>query len=151
MIMKLKGLSVVELDKVYAAGRGPKATELLDDSDSHFDYPVEWRVDILTGPIPSLGGWPFRHRKWFWQFSSGNVAGCNSFFKNMRWGWFKLDDRRAALDVDYDQPENGKLTRNISDLVRTTDDPNVMLGQFYYETDSRAFGPYYFSLTRIEK
>ena len=151
--MKLKGLSVVELNKIYARGRGPKATELLDDSDSHLDYgPAEWRVDMLTGPIPNLSSWPFHHRKRFW-FSMNRVIGHNAFFKNMRWGWFKVVHASVPswTVINYHQPENGKFIRNICDFICTTDDSNIMLGQFYYEMGSRTFGPYYFSLTRIEK
>jgi hypothetical protein len=150
----LKGRSSIELAKIFAKGSIPKATMLLGPGNSL----SEWRVDMLTGPVPNLGGL-FRHRKQFYLSSvSGKITGCNLFFKDTHWGWFVLDydcavdsiDKRSVLFINYNVPENGDLTRNkISDRVRTTDDGDHLIGEFYYELTSHVFGPYYFSLTRI--
>ena len=153
--MRLKGRSAIELAKMFASGSCPVATDLLGP-ERHL---AEWRVDMLTGPIPSLGG-IFRHRKQFYLASgSGKVKGSNLFFSNFFWGGFALDDsnafdsidHRGVLLVDYDQIENSPFTRGkILDRVRTTANPNIHLGEFYYSLGSHSMGPYYFSLTRIE-
>ena len=156
--MKLQGRSAIELAKIFAQGSCPIASRLLGPDRLLTD----WRVDMLTGPIPNMGGWPFFHRKQFYPASlsrnPSGVTGCNVFFCNTRWGWFILDDSNAVdkidqqgvLLVDYDQPENGSLIRGkISDRIRTTTDPNVLLGEFYYALGGHSTGPFYFSLTRI--
>jgi hypothetical protein len=152
--MRLKGRSSIELAKVFAMGRCPKATTLLGPQNSL----SEWRVDMLTGPIPNLGG-IFQHRKQFYLlYGSGEVMGCNVFFKDTRWGWFVLDDcdafdaidKRGVLLINYDLPENGGLTRDkILDRVRTTDNSDVLIGEFNYALGGHILGPYYFSLTRL--
>jgi hypothetical protein len=156
--MRLKGRSAIELAKIFAKGACPKAIDLLGPHGAF----AEWRVDMLTGPFPNLGGRLFRHRKQFYATTPSRtpsgVTGCNVFFTNTRWGWFNLDDtnafdnidKRGVLFIDYDQPENSSLTRGkIVDRVRTTTDPNVLLGEFYYALDGHSMGPFYFSLTRI--
>jgi hypothetical protein len=153
--MKLKGRSAIELAKIFAMGKCPVAARLLGPL-----YGVsEWRVDLLTGPIPNLGGGYFKHRKQFHRRANGKVAGCNLFFRDLRWGWFVLDDRRDSDNVDlrrvlvfdYDQLENGLVTRDrMLDLVRTTDDPNVLLGEVRYALWGLVAGPYYFTLTRMD-
>ena len=155
--MRLKGRTKVELAKIFAQGSCPMASRLLT-LDKHLS---EWRVDMLTGPIPNMVGWPFFHRKQFYpagHLTSG-VAGCNMFFGDTRWGWFSLDDsstvdeidKRGVLFINYDDVCNGSITRRkIIDRVRTTNDPNVLIGEFRYFLGIRTFGPYYFSLTRIE-
>jgi hypothetical protein len=153
--MRLKGRSSIELAKIFAGGSCPKATSLLGPEG----VLSEWRVDMLTGPIPTMGGWPFRHRKQFYPSlaAPAKVTGCNVVFNNLRWGWFHLDDntafdgidRRGVLFVDYDLPENGCLAQKIIDRLRTIDKPNVLLGEFSYNMAGRSLGPYYFSLTRI--
>ena len=151
--MRLKGRSSIELAKIFAGGSCPKAASLLGPNGEK----SEWRVDMLTGPIPNMGGWPFRHRKQFYQ-SRLTPTGCNTFFNDTRWGWFQLYDcgafdsidQHGVLLLDYDQPGNGVLTQGkIIDRLRTTDKPNVLLGEFSYNLAGRSMGPYYFSLTRI--
>lgn len=157
--MKLKGLSKIQLAKIFMAGDCPRAGNLLGPDRGL----SEWRVDMLTGPIPNLGGRWFRHRKQFHVSTTGQVMGCNILFDDTRWGYFVLDDvdtyeeadDRKVLFINYKQPENGTLTRGrIRDYVRTTHDVDVLIGEFYYNFGAfevfRTVGPYYFSLTRIK-
>jgi hypothetical protein len=156
--MNLKGRSVAELAKIFAMGKCPMASRLLGPQREL----SQWRVDMLTGPIPNLGGAPFHHTKQFyWSEANNRFTGCNLFFGGrVSWGAFTLDDssymdvvdRQGVLFFDYNQPRNSDLTRGkIADHVRTTDDFNVLIGEFYYFQGARIFGPYYFSLTRMAK
>lgn len=152
--VNLKRLSRIELDTIFKDGHCPKATDLLAVNMS-VDRWSEWRVDMLTGLIPNMGGWPMRHRKQFYVSSEASIVGCNMLFCDWHWGWFILNDRLGLpvdleyLLIDYDCPENGDLVRNrILDRVRTTNDPNVLLGRFYLVWRGKPRFVGYFSLTR---
>ena len=109
---------------------------------------AEWQVSMLSGPIPNLGGRFFRHRK---RFDWGNgVFGHNILFSRFAWGFFKAlwpwDNGYNQMLLDYDQPTN-TFTRRIHDVVRTTPNPDIMIGKFFW---GKCFLGY-FSLTRITK
>jgi hypothetical protein len=151
----LKGHSIVKLAKIFAMGNRPSARHLLGKDDATSDS--EWRVDMLTGKFPNLGGGFFNHRKHF-QLDGDKVVGFNVFFGNTRWGYFALDDRtafdnidgRSVLAIDYNQAENGWLLRGaILDKVRTTGDPNLLIGEFFLITRKGYRFASYFSLARI--
>jgi hypothetical protein len=139
-----------ELERRFRLGHAPEPTRLLCPDGG----PAEWRVDMLTGPIPNMGGWPLHHRKWF-----DDLGGCN-LLRGYRWGQFeyhsavysrKVDgDGGLVLCLDYDVPEiQFKPTRRIVDYVRTTYDPDVMLGRFHVRWRGRLRFLGYFSLTRV--
>jgi hypothetical protein len=146
--VNLKILSRRELDVVFRQGSCPAAASLLGPGGRL----AEWRVDMLTGPVPSMGGRVLRHRKQFWGRPGGSVVGCNVLFRDLRWGWFSLGDRDIlgrGLIVDYDQPENGLLRDRVRDYVRQVGVPGVLLGRFYlmWRGYPRFVG--YFSMTRL--
>lgn len=153
----LKRLTEHELDMVFQMGECPDALSLLGPEGA----PSEWRVDMLNGLLPNLAGWPFHHRKLFYYLPTdaaadgcprGIVGGCNLMFGKRRWGHFLLDDehvfsdndKKLVLFIDYDQSENGFATRDIRDYVRTTNNPDLLLGEFWYGR-SRS----HFTLTRL--
>jgi len=144
--MKLKNI----LEALFKAGQPPNPETMLekDGSDS------EWEVTMLTGLFPNLGRRWIRHRKLFAK-GGDYVVGCNVLFDDVQVGWFALDRDWYAADVD-DQPSlfinyhvtrNGNLTRIIRDYIRTTRDPNLMIGRFY--CGNHFVG--YFTLTRLPK
>ena len=153
MSVSLRRCSHSFLAELFAKGHCPSASSLLGPTET----PSEWRVDMLTGPFPNLGGWPFRHRKRFFTTGGGLVNGCNIFFINWRWGHFFLNDDAlyigegdASLIIDYRREVNGELVReHLLDKVRTTDDPTLLIGEFYWRSKGGARLMAYFSLTRL--
>lgn len=139
--MKLKDV----LKALFIAGSAPQPETLLGPGGSL----SEWDVTMLTGILPNLGRRWTKHRKQFTKLAD-IVGGGNILFDNVRFGWFDLEesksevDSREVLRINYDVPENGTFTRPISDQIRTTSDPNMMIGRFYYK--NRFIG--YFALTR---
>lgn len=132
------------LEEQFLSGKIPDPKTLLGPHGEN----AEWRVTMVTGPIPNMGGKWFRHRKLF-VLMGENVVGCNILFSNYKWGRFKVvgglpREPVRGLLLDYNVPENG-LTRGIRDFVRCTDKENELLGEFYYKGKRRAF----FTLTRI--
>lgn len=126
----------------FLQGKAPDPKSLLGPNGEK----AEWRVDMLTGPIPNMGGKWFRHRKVF-ELVGDEVRGCNILFSNFKWGRFVVkthDVEGIDCCIDYNVPEN-TFTRGIEDFVRTTEDPNVLIGEFYFKGVRRA----YFTLTRI--
>ena len=148
--MTLKGLSAFELSKIFNEGKSPLVASLLGPPH---EIPCDWRVDMLTGPIPNLGGWPLHHRKRFQKRDNGWVEGFNLFFGNTRWGAFDVEyhvtANRSELYFNYDKLENSSIVRGFLDYVHTTEDSNLLLGKFFYIKGSRALGPYFFSLARV--
>lgn len=110
---------------------------------------------MLTGILPNMGGRWFHHRKQFVKMGD-MILGCNLLFDNFHWGWFRVwndgraayEDSRPVLFIDYDVPENNFLTSRIRDFVRTTSDPDVLIGRFNLSLKSRARFLGYFTLTR---
>jgi len=140
--MKLKDI----LKALFIAGSAPQPEAMLGPGGSF----SEWDVTMLTGILPNLGRRWTQHRKQFYNRMNIGVSGCNILFGDMRFGWFNLAqskseiDNREVLHIDYAVAENGSVTRLISDQIRTTSDPNMMIGRFYFK--DRFMG--YFALTR---
>lgn len=62
----------------------------------------------------------------------------------MRLGW-------REMIFDYDIKDNSRATRHVRDLVRTTEDPDVLLGKFYYVNRHGDWrGGWFFTLTKIK-
>ena len=149
-ISKLIGLSTRDdLLGVWRDGQVPSSDNLLGENGT----PCEWRVDMLTGPIPNMGGWPLHHRKIFWRIDlseSGRTCGLNIFGKGWGWGSFYVVPAEDRALFGYDLPDNSVPLRKIRDEARTTSNPNILIGQFYYRLPVVGYwGPYYFSLTRL--
>jgi hypothetical protein len=148
--VRLAELSSSALEAVFRDGSCPRAVDLLGPGGCS----SEWRVDMLTGPVPSMGGRLLRHRKRIRCLPDGSVAGCNVFRSNWLWGWFSAVDDLASsgpdrsLLLDYGHPVN-LLSNRIRDRVRGTSDPNVLIGQFCVAWRGRPRLVGYFSLTRI--
>lgn len=150
------------LDTEFVHGKVPTPDQLFGGPDVHL---ASWRVIMLTGFPPNMGGSPLFHRKEFQRTTDGTIVGCNIFRADWRWGWFKLDleagkvnadvvdgpPANGSMLIDYDVPENGWLLRgNIVDYVRTTLDPDVLIGRFYYRlwSDFR-FGGFFHAVRLI--
>ena len=140
--MKLRDI----LKALFIAGNAPQPETMLGPGGSI----SEWNVTMLTGILPNLGGRWTRHRKQFVKQTNGGVIGCNILFNDVRFGWFALDRGKSEIDncevlsIDYEVAENGSMTQLISDQIRTTSDPNMMIGRFYFK--GRFVG--YFALNR---
>ena len=134
-----------ELEDLFLAGKRPTTFFKEGETSS------EWRVDMLTGPIPNLGK-IFKHRKRFTEFgrTPGMPIGSNVFWKNFLWGSFLVWSRPSSelAVIDYDYPKNTFLTRRITDMVRTTPNHNVLIGKFYYKIFGKLRFLGYFTLTR---
>lgn len=116
---------------LFAAGKVFHPTDLLaPDGGAR-----EWRVRILTGLIPNMGGRILRHRKRFY-LAGGKVRGVNVLCNALYWGYHDVlpgwgRDGRLAMVLDYGVPCNSFLTNHITDVVRTTEDPTLLVGKLY--------------------
>jgi hypothetical protein len=140
-----------QLDAEFVHGKIPMLDDLFGGPDVHV---AEWQVVMLTGFLPNMGGPLLRHRKQFMRTTDRSVVGCNLFRDDYRWGWFKLDPAIGGLFfgsllIDYDVPENGVLRGHIQDFVRTTLDPNVLIGRFYLKPWSTFRYVGFFKLIRL--
>ncbi len=139
-------------DAEFAHGKIPTPDELFDNLNQQV---AEWQVVMLTGLVPNMSGPRLRHRKQFMRTTDGSIVGCNLFRDDWHWGWFKLDPKAGArlsgsLLIDYDVPENGTLLRGrIQDIVRTTLDPNVLIGRFYLKLGGAFRFAGFFKLIRL--
>jgi len=115
----------------------------------------EWRVDMLTGIVPSM--YRLNHRKVIEIGRCGGVFGNNVLFRDTKWGYFYVEkifgrtygfDDRPALLIDYDRPPN-KLSNNLRDYVRQLA-PGLFLGRFCYQMEDRLIFIGYFTLTKID-
>lgn len=132
------------LEAIYRYGSIPMPESLLGPKGG----PAEWRVVMLTGPIPNMGGKLFHHRKRFWRRGEGDeVIGENVLFDDTQWGHFTLRLWAGALLIDYNTNANG-VSRRIRDLVRTTPDPNLLIGKFHLVWRSKPRFLGYFTLAR---
>jgi hypothetical protein len=139
------------LGRMFAEGGVPRQSDLL----GHDGAPAEWRVTMLTGPIPNMGGRWLLHRKRFVADGGNKIFGCNILRQDLRWGHFKVglamgDDGKPATLIDYDVSENGRLMRRVCDLVRATPSPNVLIGRFHVVWFGRRRLLAYFILERLE-
>jgi len=142
-----KSRLVETLGAEFVRGKIPTSDDLFGGPDVHA---AEWQVVMLTGFLPNMGGRLLRHRKRFMRTTDGNVVGYNLFRDDWRWGWFKLDTACRAMFIDYGVPENGVLLRRrIQDFVRTTLDPNVLIGGFYLKLGDTFRFVGYFHLVRL--
>lgn len=138
---------VETLDAEFVHGKIPTSVDLFGSLDVHV---AEWQVVMETGFLPNMGGRLLRHRKRFMRTTDGSVVGCNFFRDDWDWGWFKLDAACGSLFIDYGVPENGVLLRGrIEDFVRTTLDPNVLIGRFYLKLGGTFRFVGYFHLVRL--
>jgi len=145
----------------YAKGSAPMPAMLLGANGKS----SKWRVTMLTGPIPNMGGWPFYHYKEFVPYTLV-VRGYNVFVLSVMirfllwfiswlihfdgyWGRFFLESKNEHLLVNYDESENTWITRRIRDHLRTTEKPDEMLGKFHWVFRGREIFLGYFTLTRI--
>ena len=131
-----------ELTEVFGLSEIPEINELNG----------EYRVDMLTGPIPNMRG--IGHRKIF-AGTNGAVRGCNIVFSKARWGDFFLEKAACsdpgelpALLINYDVPENGCVTKRIRDQVRRLDEYGHYLGRFYMTLFGKPRFLAYFMLTK---
>lgn len=149
---------------LFCAGGLPPEASLLGPG-----LASEWRVDVRTGLVPSMGGWPLRHRKRLAAYRGRvNLIGENVLRRDIRWGFFVTEDlqlgcfvtespawgsalseidHRPSMLLNYDLPANGWFVRQIRDHVRTTSDPNVLIGRMYF----RGHFLGYFTMTRGER
>ena len=147
------------LETLFRAGNKPESETLLGPNGE----PCEWTVEMLTGPIPDMGGKRLRHRKVFERPAAngnvrdGNVRGCNINCSNVHWGAFYVSlssyndgDYSDEKPVAYLVYNGGSITRRICDMIRTTNDPNVLIGKFFYKWRGRYRFLGYFTLTRIQ-
>jgi hypothetical protein len=128
---------------MFAAGHAPMPTDMPG---------TKWQVAMLSGPIPNMGGRPLRHRKVFEPRMP--PYGCNVQLKDWRWGRFfaRLDlgsDGQPVLALNFGEPKNGFLTQRICDHLRTTPDPNVMLGKFHIKWRGQLRFLSFFTLSRL--
>ena len=135
-----------QLEKLYSEGRAPTPAQILGPGMPT----TEWRVNMLTGPIPDMGGWPLRHRK---RFHRG--YGRNVLLRDTEWGRFDcfygFHSSTDCLMLDYGgSGGNGRLTSRIRDFVRTTPDPDVLLGKFFFLWRGKLRGGWFFKLTRAK-
>jgi hypothetical protein len=109
-----------------------------------------------------MSGKRLRHRKLFRPGQSPDdlIEGCNINCSDICWGSFiVMQDTRSAVNIGDDKPvtcisydvmKNGRLTRRIRDYIRTTSDPNVMIGKFYVKWRGKYRFKGFFTLTRIK-
>lgn len=136
-------------ESLFRAGNVPLSRSLLGPCGAS-----EWRVDVRTGIVPSMGGWPLRHRKRLASYRGRvTLIGENVLRSDFRWGFFEnmivgseLDHRPSML-LSYDLPANGWFVRQISDHVRTTSDPHMLVGRMYFRKTFMG----YFTMTRGER
>lgn len=135
-------MNAKRIAELFEQGHAPDPLQLLNPDGGI----GEWRVDMLTGPIPSMGGWPLHHRKRFVPLTQRMIIGCNVILKDRCWGHFDLvPSIFDTLLLDYNVPGNGWM-RHIRDQLRTAPNPNVLIGRFYWRNHPRAW----FTLTRLE-
>ena len=139
-----------ELDEVFHNSYKPVNTTIVGVLGRS-----EWSITMLTGIVPDFSGCRAHHRKQLWLGSDRKVNGRNVFFKDLRWGHFTVGaaswegDGQSALLLDYSESGlNGFLTRRIRDVVRMTNNPNIMLGRFNYEVGSKQRFVGYFEMNR---
>jgi hypothetical protein len=137
------------LDAVFADGQSPTVASLFFSRNVEWGDAAEWCVNMLTGPIPDMGGSPLHHRKRFTVVPDG-IVGVNILRARYRWGRFVVShvvsSQGGCMMLDYDRRSN-LLTRSVRDLLRTTSDPNVLIGKFCLGRNLRFLA--YFSLTRL--
>ena len=89
-----------------------------------------------------------------------SVVGCNIMLKDWRWGQFRAlpsigSDGRPILLLDYYgnffEPANSFVTRQIRDHLRTTPDPNAMIGKFHIVWRGKPRFVGYFELSRCHR
>jgi hypothetical protein len=133
-----------DLEEEFRSGWAPLASDLLGPRGEN----AEWRVTMLTGPIPDLGGSLLRHRKRFYRGDGRVVRGHNVFRRGWGWGCFEIRfgvsglDWRPVLCLVYDVPANMFCARLVSDEVRVVAPrgelfaepslPSELLGRFCY-------------------
>lgn len=132
--------------KLFEDGFVPSYEDILKNSLTQI-----WSVKMVTGPIPNMSYWPISHRKVFYGNPlSRAVNGWN--LTSYPWGFFGTWaaglGRSASRYLDYDRKENGPILRRVADKIRTTDDPNVMVGKFFYLLFDKPRFLGYFTLTR---
>lgn len=133
------------LEQLFVAGGIVHPTCLLNGDHS----PCEWSVKIRTGLIPDMSGKLLRHRKRYF-VREGFVRGVNVFRTDLRWGYhtvlvgWGLDGRPSTV-LDYDVGENPFFFRTVVDRLRTTEDPDLLVGKLYV---GDWFGGY-FTLARL--
>lgn len=130
------------LEGIFAAGHAPTPEQFLGPGKPE----AEWEVVMLTGPILSMHQWPLKHRKRFWKACTGAVRGFNLIGRKHEFGYFDVLHYRGMRStyLDYQLDVNG-LMHPVHDMVRTTLDPNRMIGKFFY--GERFVG--YFWLVRL--
>jgi len=143
-----------EVERLFGEGVGGSEASLLLSGGR----PCAWRVDVASGPLPSMGGWPLRHQKIFRRAVDGRVVGHNVFRGSVEWGSFRILEEfsdvggswSSSLLFSYDVPGNGWLVRRLVDHVRATPDPDLFVGTYGCEGPSgyRLLG--YFTLTRMD-
>lgn len=152
-----------EAASLFRVGSGLRATSLL-----HYGaWPSAWRVDVVSGPLPSMGGWPLRHEKRFEngsQFGGGFVTGVNVFRGRLSWGRFRIFEEYSevagswghSLIFCYDTKGAAWPVRRMVDYVRATDDFGLLVGAYGFEEKglpghrSRLFHLLgYFTMTRL--
>jgi len=136
---------------MYSNGMTPYPESLLGpDGES-----ARWAVQMLSGPIPDMGGWP-RHRKIFHRTRNG-IIGRNILRDGLEWGYFdvvappaKTPFSQEPLVLDYSVTKmNGRATRRIIDHLRTTRYEDVLVGKFHVRWSNRLLFLGYFTLTKI--
>jgi hypothetical protein len=134
------------LDELFHEGTMPEPAALAG----------EWRVDMLTGIVPSM--YRLNHRKVIEIGSGGGIFGSNVLFRDAKWGYFYVEkifgrafgfDDRPALLIDYNRTINGEMSRNLRDYVRCLA-PGLFLGRFCYQFGSRLIFLGYFTLAKID-
>jgi len=124
-----------DYEKMFREGQCPVGRALLREDGS----PSEWRVRMVSGPVPDLSR--LHHRKRF-ESVQGVILGHNVTDVVGKWGRFSvrhspvpgkngLLDGGMALCLDY-SGRNGSIVSRVRDYVRLpwAADRRVMVGQF---------------------
>jgi len=152
MLVRMKGRHRPSLrqicDAEFVHGQVPTLDQLFGGPDIRL---ATWQVVMLTGLLPDMSGWPLRHRKEFQRYDvEYGVVGCN-LFRDWDWGWFKLGVADGSMVIDYDMEDNGRVLRGrIRDHLRTTLDPNMLIGRFYVRTRKAFRFAGFFHLVRLQ-
>ena len=96
---------------------------------------------VITPCFPWISLKHLKHRK----VIEEKNAGANLILNNLCFGKFELKKENDALVIDYNQPQNSFLMRNVIDKVKLLDDGRF-LGKLYYNLLGRKLFVLFFEM-----